>query len=104
MELYGKDNGVKLYDIMMRISRKDFCVATAWDERQFSVALSCTCSGTVFKISEDNESIIAPDGTIINVARASYGDIQRYLPKVPKVGLETPNKHCGLDDRVGQDE
>ena len=100
VKLYGQDSGVRLYNLMRTVARIDFCVATAWSGRQVSVALSCFCTGTVFGVSDDYRSITAPDGTVIDIARASYSDIKKYLPKHSKLELGVTNKHCGLDDRL----
>jgi hypothetical protein len=94
MQRFG-NKGKILFRAMEEIRRKDFCVATGFDENEVSIAKSCTSRGQIFKFSEGYKNLIAPDGLKINIATAAYGEIAKYLPKSPKVDDEW--KHCAVD-------
>lgn len=87
---------------MKRVARIDFCIATGWSENEISIARSCSCAGQTFKVSEDYSTIIAPDGTEIEVRNARYQDTAQHLPQAPRLKYEIRNRHCAVDDVVDE--
>ena len=95
LETYGKKDGGRLFEIMMKIHQKDFCVATAWRNDQISIARGCSYSGRFFRVSPDFKTLYALDGTLIEVETAGYEDIARHLPE-RDLG-EGKRPHCYFD-------
>lgn len=93
VELYGR-NGKFLFRAMEAIHRKDFCVATGWDDNEVSIARCCNSRGKIFKLSNDYKSLIMPDGRVRKIDDLTYNDIVQYLPK-PCVAVEQNN--CEVD-------
>lgn len=94
ISLYGKQVGNKLADVMLKVGRKDFCVATAWNARQISISMSCNSRGKIFKITEDYKTLIAPDETRISIETAEYIDIAKYLNHSK---YREHKRHCQFD-------
>lgn len=77
IERFGK-NGRKLFRVMTQIADKDFCVATAWNERQVSIARSCNYIGKIFLLS-DNYKSIKLGSQFRPIKYLRYEDISAYL-------------------------
>lgn len=58
---YGA-NGNRLYEVMMQLHEKDFCVATGFDDHSVSLSRSCSKVGRVFRLSEDYKHVVMPRG------------------------------------------
>ena len=90
---FGDNVGKKLYSSMEKIRNKDFCVATAWEANQVSIAISCYVRGKIFQLVPDYDSLIFPDKEI-KILDISYSDISKYLPPPSN---RSHIKHCQFD-------
>jgi len=96
-ELYGETNGKKLFFAMEIIRKKDFCVATAWSEKEVSVAKACSFAGAIFSITDDYMGLKAPDGEVYLLRELKRENIVKYLPNAPQKDF---NKHCSYDSKL----
>ena len=94
VERFREDAGRRLFDFMLKIANLDFCVATAWNSDQVSIARSCKMRGKIFRTTADYKSIILPDHQQIPLERLAYSDITHYLPKSNSYGEV---EHCHFD-------
>lgn len=95
-DLFGDEKGAILYGAMLKLAAMNFCVATAWNPNQVSIAKRCDAVGRVFELTPDCEAIYLPDGKIRTISRLRHSLIERYLPKTKVVAEQM---HCYLDSQ-----
>ena len=93
---FGDAKGSKLYEVMRKLSEKDFCVATGWTDHQVSLSTSCNTRGKIFHLSEDYQEIILPNGKRRNIDDTRYVTFFKYLPRCR---FNKGWTHCGADQR-----
>ena len=81
MARFGNDRGIRLANLIQRVAKLDFCVATAWSDEELSISRSCDHVGKIFKITLDYTAILSPEGVRIDLNESKYKDIAQYLPK-----------------------
>ncbi len=96
ISLFGREIGRNLYRLMAEIAGKDFCVATAWNEKEISIARSCEYRGRIFLTDSQYQKIIMHDGKETHIRDLSYKDIAQHLPNAPS---DRKQKHCSLDNQ-----
>ena len=94
LDKFGRITGRKLFNAMIKIHEADFCVATAWDEHQVSIAISCRKRGILFELTPDYQELIMPDGTKLPIDKLEYTAINKYLPENIIAG---EIEHCYFD-------
>ena len=94
VERFGKETGRILFDVMIQIAHRDFCVATAWNAYQVSIARSCNMRGKIFNLTPDYKYLILPNKQALPIKELSYSDISYYLPKSNSYGEV---RHCYFD-------
>jgi hypothetical protein len=93
IKLFEEENGRKLFRAIVEIANKDFCVATAWNDHQVSIAKTCSYRGKIFELTPDYKSLILNGDEIIPLEELSYQRIERHLAKKSYGHL----KHCEFD-------
>jgi hypothetical protein len=91
---FGREKGIKLAKLIIKIGKLEFCVATAWSDNEVSISRSCETVGQIFKASEDYKTILDPNGIKIDLKKATYWDIEKYLPRARFIEGRT---HCQSD-------
>jgi hypothetical protein len=91
--LHGEKVGKRLFDAMMEIANKDFCVATAWNDHQVSIAKTCAYRGNIFEFTPNYDSLVLTDEEIIPLTELTYHKVSKHLPD-KSYGHR---KHCESD-------
>ncbi len=93
--LFGDVDGEKLAKVIAELARTGFCVATAWDKSQVSIARGCTYNGVIFDLDEEHHFLTPRDDYSIPIFEITRERILRYLRETR---LPRGQKHCQADD------
>ncbi|OGJ20249.1 hypothetical protein A3K73_08245 [Candidatus Pacearchaeota archaeon RBG_13_36_9] len=96
VQLFGEIAGKSLFEAMIKVAEKDFCVATAWEPNQMSISISCSYRGKVFMLSQDYKHLFMPNGRgLREIDTLSNTELTKYLPRTV---LKDRYQHCAHDE------